>query len=110
MSSIASYRDYANLRVKNKEDYIKVVEKLKAKGFKQKGGTLDGFLIFPEGLCINVKNKHFFLVAKFRNKLIPKIDNVESIDCKHHPFDRSDDDFGNVICDNCGKVVSYYGS
>jgi hypothetical protein len=97
------------LRVKNKEHYLKVVEKLKSKGYTQKGGILDGFSNFPEGLCINVKNKHFFLVAQFRNKLIRTIDNVESIDCKHHPFDRSDDDFGNVICDNCGKIVSSYG-
>ncbi len=27
MTSIASYKDYANLRVKNKEHYSKVVEK-----------------------------------------------------------------------------------
>jgi hypothetical protein len=86
MASIASYKDYANLRVKNKEHYLKVVEKLKSKGYTQKGGILDGFSNFPEGLCINVKNKHFFLVAQFRNKLIRTIDNVESIDCKHHPL------------------------
>ncbi len=110
MTSIASYKDYSNLRVKNKEHYLKVVDQLTAKVYKQKGGKLDGFLMFPEGLCINVKNKYFFLVGQFRNKYIRKIDNVESIDCKHHPFDRSGDDFGNVICDNCGKVVSSYGS
>lgn len=25
--------------------------------------------------------------------------------CKHHPFDRDDDDFGRIICTECNKII-----
>lgn len=28
-------------------------------------------------------------------------------DCKHHPFDRDEDENENIICTNCGEIIEY---